>query len=218
MGILDLIGRYRNTDKSSVLHGYLEKYEKYLPFNRSDRIKILEIGVLDGGSLKTWSDYFFKAKVVGIDINPDCKLHEANMISVEIGSQTDDDFLDTVISKYQQFDFILDDGSHINKDVIHTFYRLFPYLKSGGVYIVEDTCTSYWKDYGGGIGDGTMIEFFKGIIDEVNFFGELVDSETPHSRNDSALLERFSIFSDSYIGTQIESINFLNSIIIITKR
>ena len=115
--ILDIIGNYHRTDKSSILHGYLEKYQKFLPFSRGAKISILEIGVFEGNSLRTWRDYFFNATVVGIDINPDCKAQEqeeavvtpfsifiaspvfgtstkVKKVKIEIGSQTDDNFLD----------------------------------------------------------------------------------------------------------------------------
>ena len=70
MGLLDTLAKYRGTDKSSEIHNYCEKYQKYIPFNRTDKIKILEIGVLDGKSLLTWKDYFYESDIVGLDINP----------------------------------------------------------------------------------------------------------------------------------------------------
>lgn len=214
---LDKIGKSHGTDKSSDIHDYLRKYEKYLPFNRYNGISILEIGVLDGASLKTWNEYYFKSSIVGIDVNPDCKKYESESIKIEIGSQTDMDFLDFIIEKYPKFDMIIDDGSHINSDVIQTFKKLFQHLNPQGVYIVEDTCTSYWRNYGGGLNEpNSMVSYFKGIIDEVNFFGELLKGDYSHARKDCDLIERFS--KRPFIGTEIESINFLNSIIIITKR
>ena len=103
-----------------------------------------------------------------------------------------------------------------------SFKHLFQSLKSGGVYVVEDCATSYYPDYGGGrYKQGTMIEYFKSIVDEVNFFGEWLDLEVFHTslaRREDKLLEQFKTKGYDYIGTQIESINFLNGIIIITKR
>ena len=112
MSILNKIATERGTDKRSEIHDYCRKYEKYLPFKVDENITILEIGVLDGESLLTWKDYFFNAKIVGIDINPICKQLENinNNIHVEIGSQYDTEFLKYIGEKYGPFDMILDDG------------------------------------------------------------------------------------------------------------
>ena len=225
-GILDMLAKKYGTDKSSGIHDYCRKYEKYLPFERDQSLKIMEIGVLEGGSLKTWQDYFPNSQIVGIDINPYCKAYEENRIKIEIGSQTDKEFLLELSLMYGTFDMILDDGSHQNNDVIYSFEQLFKMVKSGGIYIIEDTHTSYYSEYGGGrYKKGSTIEYFKGIIDEINFFGEVLEVvnsggkiENFVFRKDQPLIDQFMRKGYSYIGTQIESMNFLNSIIIITKR
>lgn len=220
MSILDEIGKKHGTDKSSLLHDYLRKYEKYLPFKREEPLKILEIGVLGGASLKTWKEYFFNSTIVGIDINPNCKQYEDDGVFIEIGSQYDANFLKYVAEKYGPFDMILDDGSHMNEHVIFSFENLFNYVKSNCLYVVEDTCTSYWKEYNGVLrGENTMIEYFKNRIDEVNFAGEYNENgHNAHARKDSNLLEQFNRKGYNNIGIEFESINFINSIILITKR
>lgn len=223
MRTLNTIAKDKGTDKSSDIHNYCEKYEKYLPFNRLEPITFLEIGVLDGASLATWREYYPNARIVGLDIDPTCKEYEdpKNQIFVEIGSQDDPAFLAKVVEKWGPFDIILDDGSHINRHVIFSFKELFKSVKPSGVYVVEDTCTSYWEEhYEGGLKKpGTMIEYFKEIIDEVNFAGELQeDFHNLHARREDLLLPQFDKKGYDYIGTSIESLNFLNSIIIITKR
>jgi hypothetical protein len=224
MNTLDNLAKSLGTDKSSEIHNYCVKYEKYLQFNRYDKLNIMEIGVLDGQSLKTWREYYYQSKIIGIDINPDCKQYDDrdNNVYVEIGSQFDSEFLTQIKTQYGPFDMILDDGSHINEHVIFSFKQLWDSIKPSGVYVVEDCGTSYYEDYGGGrYKEGTMIEYFKGIIDEVNFFGEWLDEGVFHTslaRREDYLIEQFKTKGYDYIGTQIESINFLNGIIIITKR
>ena len=217
---LDEIAKFYGTDKSSEIHDYCRKYEKYLSFHRYDNIKILEIGVLGGQSLRMWKEYFLCSHILGIDITPECKQYEEDRIQIEIGSQIDEEFLKRISEQYGPFDMILDDGSHVNSHVIYSFEHLFDAVRSGGVYIVEDACTSYWASWGGErYKKGTTIEYFKGVADEVNFFGEAIELENkgPHRRDDY-LLAQFKRKGYNYIGTQIESLNFLNSIIIITKR
>jgi cephalosporin hydroxylase len=208
-----------NTDKSSEIHDYCRKYEKYLPFDREDKLKILEIGVFNGGSLKMWSMFYPNSNVIGIDINSDCKQYEDERINIEIGSQVDSDFLKFIINKYGPFDMILDDGSHINKHVIFSFEVLFDAIQSGGVYVVEDSVTSYWKDYGGGkLNPDSMIEYFKRLVDHVNFNGILNNLYKHQNARREDLLIPCSINTQPECRTDIESINFLNSIILITKR
>src|ERR1700722_18692475 len=86
---LDELGIRRITDKSSLDHDYLDKYERlFAPF-RDAPITVLEIGVFDGGSLRLWEDYFPRATIVGINIREACKQHEGGRRIVELASQAD---------------------------------------------------------------------------------------------------------------------------------
>jgi hypothetical protein len=218
-GELNSIGLKYNTDKSSIYHNYLNKYEKYLPFNRQDKIKILEIGVLNGGSVKTWSEYYPNAEIVGLDINPQCKQYEGGNIKIEIGSQADSNFLRSICDKYGKFDFIIDDGSHMSSHMIFSFKELFHAVVPHGLYVVEDVCCSYWKDFEGGLNKpNTCVEYFKSLVDEVNYLGLVANSPHLHRRDDSILTAQEKSNGKNYIGLEIESINFLNSIIIVVKK
>ena len=227
MKTLDEIANLYGTDKGSNVHDYCRKYEKYLPFKREDKITLFEIGVARGESLRMWKEYFYNSHIISIDILPECKAYEEDRISIEIGSQTDENFLNRISQQYGPFDMIIDDGSHVNSDVIYSFQKLFNHVKSSGIYIVEDAGTSYWPDYGGGrYRPGSTMDYFKGLADEVSFFGEFSERVVPGKderistlyRRDAELIEQFQRKGYHYIGTQIESLNFLNSIIIITKR
>jgi hypothetical protein len=221
MSSLNEIAIKHGTDKSSEIHNYCEKYERYLPFKSSDNLKILEIGILRGVSLTTWKEYFYNSKIVGLDIDEKCKQYEniQNNIHVEIGSQEDEIFLGSVVGKYGMFDMILDDGSHMNEHVITSFELLFPFLKSGGVYAVEDSCTSYWQKWNGGyLKNTSMIEYFKRLSDDVNFRGlENNNGKFRYARREDWLIEQSKI-SQPDCRVDIESITFLNSIILIRKR
>lgn len=217
---LNDIGLELGTDKSSNFHDYLGKYEKYINFDRFDNIKILEIGVFEGKSLKLWKNYFINATILGIDINSECKKFEEDKIFVEIGSQIDTQFLLDISEKYGPFDLIIDDGSHNNSDVIFTFNNMFKNVSNKGMYIVEDSCTSYWESFGGGVmKHDSSIEFFKKIIDEVNFNGQLLNNfDKNYMRRDDLHIQQLINENNVNWGSQIESINFLNSLILITKR
>ena len=212
-----------NTDKGSHAHGYTEKYQRYLPFDRDDRIQILEIGVFEGESLLMWSEWFRIAQIVGIDIHQNCTKYAdpEKRIAVEIGNQTSEPFIRSVIDRYGSFNLVIDDGSHINSEQIRTFEILFPLLEKGAMYVIEDTHTSYWSSYGGGIKkNGSCIEYFKNIIDEVNFYGEMLTineaKHNSHYRRDDWMLKQFA--DRNMISKDIYSINFMNSLIFIQKR
>jgi hypothetical protein len=219
MSILNEIAKKYGTDKSSEIHNYCVKYEKYLPFDRSEELKIMEIGVLGGSSLFTWKEYFYNSQILGIDINPECKKYEEPRITVEIGSQVDGNFLSQIRQQYGPFDMILDDGSHINSHVIYSFENLWESIKPGGVYIVEDSCCSYWWDYEGGyLNPSTCVEYFKKLSDDVNFRGLMnMNHHNVHARKEEILIDLSKQTQPECI-TDIESITFLNGIIIITKR
>ena len=92
--------------------------------------------------LKAFKEAFRNSTcILGLDIDNRCKKYEDidNNIFIEIGDATNIDFIKSITEKYGTFDIILDDGSHINKDVIKSFELLFPLLNDDGLYIVEDT-------------------------------------------------------------------------------
>jgi len=94
-----------------------------------------------GGSLQLWHEYFGKgSRVCGIDIIDECSIYAepTKSISVEIGSQDDPFFLQKVAQKHGPFDIVIDDGSHIDDHILKSFNELFPHVKQGGYYIVED--------------------------------------------------------------------------------
>ena len=148
---------------------YFDVYERHLSRYRNKPVKILEIGVEGGGSLQMWKKYFGEsATIVGIDINKDCKFEE-DQIYVEIGSQSDTEFLKNIIEKHEGFDIIIDDGSHVQTDVITSFFFLYPFLKDDGCYIVEDGQCSYFKIFQGGINSSTnMFSIIQKYIHDLN--------------------------------------------------
>jgi hypothetical protein len=134
---------------------------------KGEPIKMLEIGVQNGGSLEIWKKYLPQnSEFHGVDIDEKCmQLKFSEGISFHLGSAADRDFMEKTFGDIQ-FDVILDDGSHICDDVIQVFKYLFPKMKNGGRYIIEDMHTSYWKDYGGGLNnEKSSIEYFKKLID-----------------------------------------------------
>lgn len=150
---------------------YPAVYDRHFSKYRGSDIKMLEIGVFKGGSLELWREYFGpSATIFGVDINPDCEGFVDAPNQVRIGSQDDPVFLKSVVAEMGGVDVILDDGSHIAPHQSASFRALFPLLKSGGLYCIEDIHTAYWPgSYEGGYQrPGTAIELAKGIIDDMH--------------------------------------------------
>jgi Methyltransferase domain len=147
---LSQLAETERTDKADaethMVYGrtYLDVYEQYLHPLRNQPINLLEIGVLRGKSVRLWKRYFPKAHIFGVDIDPACQQYEEARISIEIGSQADVRVLERLCGRAAApFDVVIDDGSHINRHIIATFTYLFPRLKPGGIYIIEDLGCSY---------------------------------------------------------------------------
>jgi hypothetical protein len=157
--IANSYGTDKGTQGPSLLYGahnYTDIYEAYMNKDRDQEIKILEIGIgvdgknwksyiahgknkTGGGSIKMWFDYFKKAKIYAVDINPASFL-DNERVTTYIVDQGDlgslNDFLEK--TKDISFDYIIDDGSHKPDHQQLTLSLLFPRLKSGGVYFIED--------------------------------------------------------------------------------
>jgi hypothetical protein len=131
----------RNSDGSG--HGFADVYDAHLSKYRNSYTNILEIGIWNGESLRMWSDYFPNAQILGLDIE-DKSQYRADRIQCDIIDQSNCESLDAFVTKTNsmQYDLIVDDGSHHMRDQQITLAYLFPLLKSGGMYILEDLHTS----------------------------------------------------------------------------
>jgi hypothetical protein len=168
--LADLFFRHQGRIIHKWIH-YLEIYERYFAPYRSKPIKFLEIGVYKGGSLELWREYFGEsATIFGIDVDPECVNHVTLPNQVRIGSQDDHFFLQQVINEMGVPDIVLDDGSHLGRHQRKSFDVLFPMLKPGALYVIEDLHTSYWRAvFKGGHGrQNTAIGHIKQMIDDMH--------------------------------------------------
>ncbi|MDR1147580.1 MAG: hypothetical protein LBK66_03000 [Spirochaetaceae bacterium] len=137
---------------------------------KNQPLTIMEIGVDRGGSLEIWKKYLPEnSKIHGVDINPKCgEINFSENIFFHLGSASDRAFMEKTFADID-FDIIIDDGSHICSDVIEAFKIMFPKIKNGGLYVVEDLHTSYWAVCGGGVlKKGSSIEYFKKFVENIN--------------------------------------------------
>lgn len=202
---LDDIGRRFETDKSSAGHDYLRTYEEHLGHLRDEPIVLAEIGVYQGASLRTWTEYFSRARIVGVDLHPISE-NLGDRVTVVRGDQADPGFLGRFGAEHRP-DVIVDDGSHIWAHQLITFDHLFPFLAEGGLYICEDLHTSfgvYRADYSFGAAT-SPVEYFASLAGHV-VAGQ---AEPVDSRVDPHLY---------YVKNRIRTMTFFNHALIIATR
>lgn len=153
MNELELLAQKYGTDKQMKHHAYTPDYYKRFVGGKDTYENVLEIGVREGWSIKMWEEFFTKAKIWGID-NFDDPIYEQinfkkedlenNRVKILIGDQGDDTFLKSINT---EFDVIIDDGSHRCWHHQISFRYLFPKVKSGGWYVIEDLETAFIRDF-----------------------------------------------------------------------
>ncbi|MBK8469006.1 MAG: class I SAM-dependent methyltransferase [Candidatus Phosphoribacter sp.] len=149
---------------------YFPLYTRYFSPFRGKAVRVLEIGVYRGGSMRMWTWFFGpEAKLVGMDVDPVAIECAKDEYSVVLGDQANPEDLRRVNDEYGPFDIIIDDGGHTMEQQITAVETLFPLLAEGGVYLVEDCHTSYWDSYAGGLKrPGTFVEWVKDRIDDLH--------------------------------------------------
>lgn len=185
---LDEIAIEYGADKATIHpvkgHGYTRHYDAAFTSMRESPLKILEVGVGSGESMKMWLDYFPNAQVFGIDI-----VHDTNPWNTPggkpaprytffTGDQSSEVFWDCFIATYgTDWDIVTDDGGHSSQQIITTFNKMWPYIRRGGFYAIEDLgcayssleffCTPGWKNH---------MDFIKDMLDQINRGQNDIDS------------------------------------------
>lgn len=184
MKTLDEIAISHGTDKATSHpivrdgkgHGYTPFYDQFFTPVRESHIKFLEIGVGGAESIKTWLEYFPNARIFGVDI-----VHDTNpwntpgetpdaRYTFNQGDQSDDTFWKCFLADHGgDWDVICDDGGHASNQIITTFKHLWPALKPGGLYCIEDLncayagisgfCPAGWQNH---------LDFIKDMVDSIN--------------------------------------------------
>lgn len=172
---------------------FFDLYSEVFALFRDHQVRLLEIGVNTGNSLKIWKQYFMLADIWGLDINPECKKFEGDRVTVIIGDQTDRELLATLPS----FDIIIDDGGHTMKQQQISFEVLYPKLNQEGWYFIEDLNTSY---------GGEEKEWYKGKS-TVAFLKDLLDN----------VILPFGMLRPNYPDWQVSEMRFVSCLVGIKK-
>lgn len=164
--------------KSQKHTTYFEIYDKLFTRYQGKEITFVEIGVLAGGSLFMWREFFGpKARIIGIDLNPDTKKWEEHGFEIFNGSQSNTNFWESVIKQIGKIDVVLDDGGHTYLQQITTLEMLLPHINDNGMLVTEDTHTSYMTGFGPR--RYSFINYVKIMIDNINLrFGGFKSNKT----------------------------------------
>lgn len=214
---LNDIATYYTTDKCIKKHGYVKYYEKFLEPMRNDNLKFLEIGIERGRSHLMWKDYLPNSTIYGIDIDPSCRAIQQDRIVVEIGNSIDENFTNNFFSKYDNFDVIIDDGSHASASQIKTFETFFPHLKPGGLYFLEDLHSSYWKIFTSP-NEMSCVTYLRGLVENIMGQGKVYmdgSGEMGNANMDDIIRTNPNL---DYYEKWIESITFYKSLCVMHKR
>ncbi len=198
---------------------YLPVYNRWFACYQEAPIRLLEVGVQNGGSLQIWAKYFANAKkIVGNDINPDCAQLEFEdpRVALVIGDVKATAVREQILAHSEVYDIIIDDGSHKNADIIKTFKHFYARLAPGGIYVIEDLHCSYWAKWHGGLWRaGSAMEFLKSLTDVVNL--ESWGTKFLPSNWVTKLKTKSHSRFDPTDYADIESISFYNSMCLIVK-
>jgi hypothetical protein len=155
--LAELFNKY-GSDKDR--NGYAQLYHTLFDHLKDQPITMLEIGIgtmiegahssmvgyslenyKPGGSLRAWRDYFCQGRIIGADVQPDTQFSDEPRIETYLCNSIDPSAVVEFMKSFPEdfkFDIIIDDGSHIDMDQFQTLRNFYPYLKEGGIYIIED--------------------------------------------------------------------------------
>src|SRR5688500_5311233 len=202
------------TDKGPGGHNYTELYERlFFPW-KDEPIKIFEIGIASGGSLKMWQAYFSQARIFAVDILPKSEFDNGRVKTLIADQAKRDQLQEAIDAAGGDSHTLIDDGRHSMEQQQVSLGFLVRFVRPGGYYVIEDVHTSLpalWKGYGVERGGGNttlrMLEnFMRGsqprirskymLVDEMEYLTATIDSvvltHRPQSKSLMAILRKKS--------------------------
>ena len=213
MGILTNIANKYGTDKGTIatdfspgerLH-YTPLYEKYFDDISKKNIKLLEIGVETGWSIRMWYEYFTNGRIYGVDINDTSRFNN-NRIACYAADQANRNQLKGIMDVIGEVDFIIDDGGHYMHQQQISFGFLFKYVKSGGKYFIEDLHTSYWP-----YGKHTCVYNSIPIDIDADRQNTTVNMLKNYEKNGKITSKYLTEEELNYLNTNIEKLDFIDT-------
>ena len=138
----------------------IDAYAKFFQRASPPSANVLELGLWDGGSLAFWFEMLRPQKMVGLDIEDrtDSDYFRRYVATRDFGkristywrtNQADVRRLREICdSEFDgPLDLVFDDASHLYAPTKVSFETLFPRLRAGGFYIIEDWAWAHWRDF-----------------------------------------------------------------------
>jgi hypothetical protein len=223
MTFLESLSQKHGSDKYGH-HDYCRHYERHFKELQFKPVILLELGIggyeypdRGGAGLRMWSDFFLDGKIYGLDLFDKSGIKLPARTKIFQGSQADGDFLTKVMLEVGEPHIIIDDASHMNGLTIQSFKHLFPWLKSGGYYVIEDIESSWWDKHGY---DGTPNENDPIFPSTINFCRALINcvnrKHVPIQPDDDNMGDYPYPFRNLY--QEIESMHFYQNMVVIKKK
>jgi hypothetical protein len=156
--LLHRLGVQYGTDK--VQHHYLVSYDAIFEPQRFEVRRVLEIGVFQGASVLMWRDYFTHAHIDGMDMFLKAAFYRLHILparnfyeEVRRGkhgervtavqcNHSDAPAMERFVAAHpRNYDVIIEDGSHMQRDQQLNMAQLLPLVRPGGIYVIEDLHT-----------------------------------------------------------------------------
>jgi len=198
----DLYNSWKNSPYPSVkLTSYFPAYAQIFGHLVDEECTFIETGVLEGGSLFMWRNWLGpKARIIGIDLNPEAKKWEKEGFEIYIGDQGDPAFWSDTFSNIGHFDGFLDDGGHQSFQQILTATQAIEHASGECVIAIEDTATSFMSDFKSH-GKNSFLNYSKDATDIlIGRSFHLWDKRFPEIKNDEILREYENVYNIQFFS------------------
>jgi hypothetical protein len=162
----DLVTCWKNSPEPTIkISSYFPIYVRLFNHLRNTPCVFIETGIFNGGSLFMWKSWLGEqARIIGVDLNPEALKWNNSGFEIHIGDQGDPAFWTELFKKVGPFDVLLDDGGHQSFQQIVTASEAIRYAPNEALIVIEDTATSFMKDFQRHEGN-SFLEFCKDATD-----------------------------------------------------
>jgi hypothetical protein len=135
----------------------VDDYERFFASRQLECRRFLELGMWEGGSLVFWYELLRPDKIVGIDLRKWVESSYFQRYIAQNGlrdrvksywqvNQADTQRVRAIVSAEfdEPLDLVVDDASHLYGPTLISFQTLFPLIRPGGFYIIEDWAWEHW--------------------------------------------------------------------------
>jgi cephalosporin hydroxylase len=188
MNIYDSVIVFEKNESNGIKKEINDEYYFELSLKYLDKVsnpKKILIFNIDEKKLRIMRNYFNdEVLIIGVVYHEkEIEKLQNNKNKIYFDNNENKDFLDELINEIGEVDVIIDNNFEVNKQ-IKNFKKLFNSIKEKGIYITNNSYSSYLKEYGGGYKkEGTFIELVKNLIDKINAY---------HSKTEELKVDKYT--------------------------